>query len=120
MTKTIIIGGGISGWSFAYYLTQKKPKSQIVLLEEKPSFGGWLKTIDVGGYSFTKGPKFFARHKSKHLYQLMQDVGLQDDIIYASVAAKKRYVYQNQAMHLFPTSLYQAALSPLTKKTIFP
>ena len=55
--RVLVVGGGISGLSLAYFLSQACRSTQIVLAEASPSVGGWMQTQSVGGYLFERGPR---------------------------------------------------------------
>jgi protoporphyrinogen/coproporphyrinogen III oxidase len=38
----VVIGGGITGLSAAFYLARKHPTVQITLVEKSTRFGGWV------------------------------------------------------------------------------
>lgn len=61
-TKNIaVIGGGITGLTTAYYISQQLPKAQITLFERSPRLGGWMRTekVSVGEETviFEQGPR---------------------------------------------------------------
>jgi oxygen-dependent protoporphyrinogen oxidase len=45
----VILGGGITGLSAAFYLARKHPTVQITLVEKSDRFGGWVRSerVDV-------------------------------------------------------------------------
>ena len=57
MSKTIIIGGGISGLTAAYYL--QKAGKDFQILEATERVGGRIKTDIVGGYRMDRGFQVF-------------------------------------------------------------
>lgn len=67
--KVVVIGGGISGLSTAFYL-QKKGKENglsldITLIEKSETLGGKVQTLHRDGFVIEKGPdSFMARRKS--------------------------------------------------------
>ena len=85
--KVLILGGGITGLSAAWYLLQKHPHAQITLLEKTNRLGGFIQTSREGGFLFEKGPRTFPLGRSPHLLSLIRDLGL--DIITAK--PQKRY-----------------------------
>jgi oxygen-dependent protoporphyrinogen oxidase len=48
--KVIIIGGGISGLSLAYFLLEKKPSLDVSVIESEKKAGGKIWTDRVDGY----------------------------------------------------------------------
>ena len=57
MKKIIIIGGGITGLSAAWKLSEKGYKVDVV--ESDKSIGGLAQSIKVGNYFFDIGPHSF-------------------------------------------------------------
>lgn len=89
--KYLILGGGITGLSAAWYLSRKVPEAHITLLEKENRLGGWIKTCREGGFLFEKGPRTFQLGRSPQLLQLIQELKL--EII--TSAPQKRYLYSN-------------------------
>lgn len=61
VTDVAVLGGGITGLTSAYYLTQAFPYAKISLFEGSDRFGGWVRSskVDVGGKHvfFEHGPR---------------------------------------------------------------
>ena len=43
----VVLGGGITGLSAAFYLARKHPTVQITLVEKSTRFGGWVRSERV-------------------------------------------------------------------------
>lgn len=54
-----IIGGGPAGLSAAFFLGQKYPEHQIIVLEQTDSLGGVCRTDYADGFRFDMGPHYF-------------------------------------------------------------
>lgn len=69
-----ILGGGITGLSSAYYLSQQLPAANITLYEATESLGGWLRSrhVDVGNGTvvFEQGPRTLRPHTPAGLVTL--------------------------------------------------
>jgi oxygen-dependent protoporphyrinogen oxidase len=74
----VIIGGGISGLSSAYYLAKGGAASTIV--ESRPRLGGVIHTEHVEGCTLEAGPDSFLSIKPAAL-DLIRDLGLSDQVI---------------------------------------
>ncbi len=74
--KVLILGGGITGLSAAWYLSRRNPQAQITLLEKENRLGGWIRTTRENGFLFEKGPRTFPLGRSPHLLSLIQDLNL--------------------------------------------
>lgn len=88
--RVLILGGGITGLSAAWYVKKKNPRVKITLLEKEKRLGGWIRTSNEGGFLFEKGPRTFQLGRSPHLLSLIEELKL--DVILSSPAAKKRFI----------------------------
>ncbi|MBH0228728.1 protoporphyrinogen oxidase [Halobacillus yeomjeoni] len=82
--KVVVIGGGITGLTAAYYL-QKECRSQslpvdVQLIEAGPSLGGKIKTEKREGFTIERGPDSFLERK-KSATRLAEEVGLKDSLV---------------------------------------
>lgn len=109
MTK-VILGGGLSGLSAAYYLS-KVNHQKIVLLEAANRLGGWIKSeINENGVIFEQGPRTI-RPSGIHginTLDLIEELNLSSDIrpiLSSNPAAKNRMVYANGELHTLPNSI---------------
>lgn len=98
--KVLVLGGGISGLSAAWALSRKFPNAQITLLEKSSRLGGVIETKREGEFLYELGPRTFAFHRSKSLLQLIQEVGLEKELIFSK--GGKRYLYQQGRLQTIP------------------
>ena len=75
--KVLILGGGITGLSAAWFALQKHPEAQIILLEKEKRLGGWIRSTCENGFFFEKGPRTFVYRRSPHLLSLIRSLGLE-------------------------------------------
>lgn len=110
----VILGAGITGLATAWFLKQKG--HSVTLIEKNERAGGWIKTLQQDGFLFEQGPRS-CRPKGHGVatLQLVEALGLQDQIITGNTAAKKRYLWTDGALQQFPTSLWGFFYSPLTR-----
>lgn len=98
--KILIVGGGISGLSTAYYVHKKLPTAHLILSEQRSVWGGQLCTLnqlDLGAEAFiTRRPEAF---------QLLEDLGLTDKLVYSNPAATPR-LYTNKGLITLPVHHY--------------
>lgn len=87
----IIIGAGISGLSAAYK-AQKKGLS-VLVLEKEQRCGGVIQSIKTELGNFEQGPNSFAINSE--ILELIKELDLKDQLVYANNAAQKRYIYLN-------------------------
>ncbi len=88
--STLILGGGISGLSAAWFLRRKDPRLKITLLEKSHRLGGFIQTERKDGFLFEKGPRTFQSSRSPALLSLISDLGLEPELIFS--APTKRYL----------------------------
>jgi oxygen-dependent protoporphyrinogen oxidase len=120
MTKPhyIILGAGISGLSLAWFLQKKHGDSiRLTLIEKEPSTGGYIRTIQQDGFLFEQGPRGCrtAGHGIDTL-QLIEDLGLQNEVISANPSAKKKYRWHKQSLQQLPSGLFSLLCSPFLTK----
>ena len=102
MPKVVIIGGGISGLSAAYYLAKKGCPSTI--LESLPRLGGVIRTERVEGCTIEAGPDSFLSAKPAAL-ELIRDLGLADQVIGSNDHLRKTYVRRGGRLVPLPDGL---------------
>ena len=102
MVRTLIIGGGISGLSAAYYLAKGGASSTLV--ESRPRLGGVILTERVEGCVIEGGPDSFLSAKPAAL-DLIRDLGLADDVIGSNDHLRKTFVRRNGRLIALPDGL---------------
>lgn len=99
--KTVIIGAGISGLTTAFLLN--KLGYEITVLEKKREPGGSIETVFEKGFLFDKGPNS-ALETHPLIGQLIEELDLRDQLVYANKEANKRYILRNNQLHALPMS----------------
>jgi oxygen-dependent protoporphyrinogen oxidase len=102
MPRVVIIGGGISGLSTAYYLAKAGVPSTI--LESRARLGGVIQTEQVEGCTIEAGPDSFLSAKPAAL-ELVRDLGLGDQVIGSNDHLRKTYVRKNGRLMPLPDGL---------------
>ncbi|RPI15207.1 MAG: protoporphyrinogen oxidase [Ignavibacteriae bacterium] len=97
--KVIIIGGGISGLTAAFWL--KKNGVNITLLEKNSYVGGSIRTDHKEGYLIEYGPNS-SLETTPLIEQLLGELGIASEKIYATEEAKKRYILRDGKLHPLP------------------
>jgi len=125
MFDLVILGGGISGLSLAYFLERTIPSLSTILIEPKSRFGGWISSEHgPSGQMYEAGPRCLRlRGKAGVLTaNLLTEVGLHDHLVFASPFTRNRYVILNKKPCLLPSGPSSLFTQPigrhLLKKTL--
>jgi oxygen-dependent protoporphyrinogen oxidase len=82
MKKFIIVGGGISGLSNAFYLLKRFPRCAITLIEKSDRIGGAMKSTPMDGAVCEEGPRSIRNSKyCFQLFKMIDELGLSKDFI---------------------------------------
>ena len=73
MKDIVILGGGLSGISTAYFLQQAGYSGNITILEKEKSIGGLCRTIRKDKYAYDIGPHILFS-KDKEMLTLMLEI----------------------------------------------
>lgn len=103
--RIIIVGAGISGLSCAWYLSKLSHLCDFIILEKSKRAGGFLHTETSGGFLFEKGPRTFAFSRCQELLDIVEGLGLQDQLIFSSNKAKSRYLWIDHKLKKIPFPL---------------
>lgn len=98
--KMVILGAGISGLSCAYFL--KKKGFDVCILEKEKTFGGVIQTHTEKGYICENGPNTVILGKPE-LRNLIENLGLNELMIFPSAAAKNRYILRYKKLLKIPS-----------------
>ncbi|KAJ3197044.1 oxygen-dependent protoporphyrinogen oxidase [Irineochytrium annulatum] len=110
----IILGGGISGLSAAWFLAKSAPKTlPITVVESTSRFGGWIQTKLEGGTVFELGPRTLrpVGDAGTITLDMIYRLGLSDQILTvarSSPAAKNRFILHGGRLNMIPSSLMSA------------
>lgn len=99
--KIVVIGAGISGLTTAYLLF--KEGYDVIVLEQKDSVGGSVETVNVNGFLFDRGPNS-GLETTPLIQQLVKELNLEDQFVYANREGNKRYIFRNGQLHALPMS----------------
>ena len=100
--RILILGGGISGLSLAYFLSKRSDCFDIHLLEKNHRLGGWIDSDRSTGFFFEKGPRIFRGSTSRAFLSLVNEIGLEKEMIHSSPQAKGRYLWKNGKLRRLP------------------
>ncbi|MDQ0174774.1 protoporphyrinogen oxidase [Bacillus chungangensis] len=99
----VIIGGGITGLTAAYYLQQEAEKRNlpinVKLIEATIRLGGKIQTVFQDGFTIEKGPdSFLAQNKSA--VRLISSLGLEKELVHSATGTS--YVLVNNKLYSIP------------------
>lgn len=117
MKRFVILGGGISGLSLLWYLKKQLPDASIKLLEKDSRVGGWIRSEKKEGFLFEKGPRSLqTRGKGIYTLNLIEELGLEKEVISADPNAAYRYLFINGKLQRLPHNLLSFLTSPFIWK----
>lgn len=105
-----ILGAGISGLAAAYWL--QKDGYDVRIIEAKSEPGGAMETSHQNGFLIDFGPNS-GLETTPLIRQLVDEVGLSSEMIYASEVSNKRYILRNEQLHPLPMSPFSLIKSKL-------
>jgi len=110
--RIAVVGGGVSGLTAAYQLLQNLPDAEVLVLEKDGRTGGTATSDAVGGFLVDRGPNGFLTNVPD-AYNLSLELGLRDELLPASEAAQKRFLYFRGRLVPVPTGAGALLRSPL-------
>lgn len=111
--KVAILGAGITGLSFAYYLKKYHPTVDFKIYEESDKVGGVVLSEKENDCILEWGPRGIRpKGKGQAVLELVEELGLWDDLVFADDNAKKRYLYHDGSLNVLPYSLKSFITSP--------
>ncbi len=120
MSKTIIIGGGLSGLSVGWYLKKKRPDWELVILEAKERVGGKAWSVSEHGYLVERGINGVLDNKPATL-DLARDLAVAT--LPSEDASRRRFIVKDGKLAQLPESagafLKSEILSPSGKLRLF-
>ncbi|HLS07776.1 protoporphyrinogen oxidase [Lentibacillus sp.] len=107
MKKILIVGGGITGLSAAFYLqkeiNEKGLPYEVKLVEKGSRLGGKIKTTRRNGFVIEQGPDSFLSRKQPGV-KLVRELGLSDQLVRNGTG--QSYVLVNNKLHEIPKGSY--------------
>ncbi|XP_060527271.1 protoporphyrinogen oxidase [Cylas formicarius] len=96
--SNLVIGGGLSGLSAAYYLAKTLPSQTTRLIESSQRLGGWIKTTKENNIIFEQAARTIRPRgeAGANTLDLIEELDLEDEIVPIfsdSPAAKNRMLY---------------------------
>jgi len=99
--KIVVVGAGISGLTTAYFLDKRG--YDVTVLEKKGEVGGTMESLMEQGFLFDRGPNS-GLETTPIIKEIVSDVNLEQDFVYANKEGNKRYILRNNQLHALPMS----------------
>lgn len=109
-TDFVVVGGGISGFSSAWFLREAGYSVRVLEAADEP--GGSIRSQHEQGFLVEAGPNS-TLDNTDALGELIKGVGLQQELIEADGQAKRRYILKQGELLPLPTSPLSFARTPL-------
>lgn len=110
--RIVIIGGGISGLTAAYRLTEIAPQVEVKLLEASDSLGGLLQTRVENGLCIDQSADGFITNIPWGV-DLCQRIGFSDDLIETNPKYRRAFVVHRGKLHSIPKGFLVMAPSQM-------
>lgn len=121
--EIVIVGGGITGLSAAFYLEKEiKEKDlpyKVKLVEASGRLGGKISTLKKDGFTIERGPDSFLSRKTPAV-KLAEEVGLGDKLVRNGTG--QAYILVNNKLHKMPSGFHMGIptkVRPLLFSPIF-
>lgn len=105
--KIVIVGGGITGLTAAYYLQQAEEKTamsyDISVLEASDRIGGKINTVHKDGFIIERGPDSFLERKTAAVL-LAEQLGLTEELVRNSTG--QAHILVEDQLHPIPAGSY--------------
>ena len=96
-SKVVIVGGGLSGMTCAYRLSQKRPDLEIILLEKSDYLGGVISTWESGEWLCDLAVNATRPHPA--FWRLIEDLEISNSFKPSNEKAKSRWIILNGRKH---------------------
>ncbi len=106
----IVIGGGLTGLTTAYYL--KKYGNSVLVIEKNEKPGGVIQTVEKNGFIFEKGPNTGALG-TEEAVELFDDLKELCTVEKADPEAERRLIWKGSKWEELPSGLVDAIKTPL-------
>jgi protoporphyrinogen/coproporphyrinogen III oxidase len=104
----VVVGGGISGLSAAFYIRQTRPETRVVVLESSDKVGGKIASAHIAGLTVDCGPDAFLA-RVPGAVELATELGLKDELI--APGTGKAWLWARKKLRAFPDGLVLGAPS---------
>ena len=104
--RIVIVGGGISGLSTAYFLSQRldPASAEIIVTEASSRWGGMIRSERVNGFLLEGGADSFLSNKPEAL-ELCKELRLEGSLIRSLPAHRQVYLFSQGELRPLPLGL---------------
>lgn len=106
--NVVIIGGGLTGLSTAFYIKKsyqdKGIVPQITIVEASSRLGGKIESLHKDGFVIEKGPDSFLARKTA-MIDLAKELEIDHELVSMNPNAKKTYIVKDKKLHPMPAGL---------------
>lgn len=113
VTDVSVVGAGVSGLANAFELAERGV--DVTVWERRPRAGGNVRTDREDGYVVEHGPNGFLDNVPETL-DLVRRLGLEDELLVSSDAARVRFLWRRGALHRLPEKPPSFFTSPLLSR----
>lgn len=108
--KTVVIGGGLTGLSTAFFL--KKKGIDVMVIEKENRLGGQIHSYKEEGFIFESGPNTGVVSYPE-IVEMFDELSVNCKMDVARDEAKKRLIWKGRKFHALPSGLFSAIGTPL-------
>src|SRR5262245_7051059 len=108
--SVVVIGAGISGLATAWWL--HKASIDVTVLGSEDSVGGTIGTSFQDGWLVERGPDSVLE-TTPLFHTLFSEVGILDEVLYASESGNNRYILRDGSLYALPMSISSFLTSKL-------
>jgi oxygen-dependent protoporphyrinogen oxidase len=106
--NVVIIGGGLTGLSTAFYIKKNYLNKGIVpnitIVEASNRLGGKIESLHKDGFVIEKGPDSFLARKTA-MIDLAKELEIDHELVSMNPNAKKTYIVKDKKLHPMPAGL---------------
>jgi protoporphyrinogen/coproporphyrinogen III oxidase len=106
INRIVVIGGGITGLSAALEIKKQSAAENrqvhLTVIEKDNRFGGKIRTHREAGLIMEGGPDSLLARKAAGM-QLIQELGLESEMVSMNPSVGKTYIVSNGKLQLFPS-----------------
>ncbi|WP_274649869.1 protoporphyrinogen oxidase [Paenibacillus humicola] len=106
--RLVVIGGGISGLSSAFYLLREAEargrKAIVTIVDASPRLGGKIDTLRRDGFIIERGPDSFLTRKTPTI-ELARELGIEHELVAQNPSGKKSFILHRGKLYPMPPGL---------------